>query len=227
MIETALAFLVGWIFIPIIIIGIILIIYFHETENNIGWSHTVFILIALLVAYKYGYTLNYIKANPLIITQYIGAYIGIGVIWAFCKWFFHLKSLVSKYNEIKLKAQNEWTERNEHQKTQSTFNDLLKNYVNSTFNYRSGFRIENKYDYSTSSKTPSETQYKVITPQASENKKLITTWISHWPISVFWTLLNDPIKKLINYIFENISHLFQNMSNRIFKNVKTDFNTKE
>lgn len=226
MIEPVLAFLAGWIFLPIIILGIILIIYFHETEDNLGWSHTVFVLIALLAAYKYGYTLNYVKANPVVILQYLGAYIGIGVVWAFCKWFFYLKGISSKYNEVKLKAQQAWDEMSPTAQSKTTFNEVLKNNVNSIYERKGtkNLRIETKNNYDTDNK---EVKYKVLIPQASENKKLITTWISHWPISVFWTMLNDPIKKFINYIFESISHLFQGMSNKIFKGVKTDFNIND
>ncbi len=66
--------------------------------------------------------------------------------------------------------------------------------------------------------------YTVKIPMASENKALITSWISHWPISALWTLINDPIKKLLNFIFNQIKSVFQKMSNRIFRSVTQDFN---
>lgn len=53
-------------------------------------------------------------------------------------------------------------------------------------------------------------------PQASYNKGRIIAWMSFWPFSFIGTLLNDPIRKLFNQIFNQFKNLYQRMANNIF-----------
>lgn len=57
---------------------------------------------------------------------------------------------------------------------------------------------------------------KINIPQASDNKGRIVAWMSFWPLSVVGTLLNDPIRKLFNYCFNQFKHLYQAMSNKLY-----------
>jgi hypothetical protein len=51
----------------------------------------------------------------------------------------------------------------------------------------------------------------------SVNKNRVIVWMSYWPFSIIWTLINDPIKKLYRYILHKISGLYQKISDRMFK----------
>lgn len=53
-------------------------------------------------------------------------------------------------------------------------------------------------------------------PQASKNKSKIIAWMAYWPFSFIGTLLNDPIRKLFNSIFNEFKELYQKMANSIF-----------
>lgn len=57
----------------------------------------------------------------------------------------------------------------------------------------------------------------------SDNKLKVLVWMCYWPFSAIWTLINDPIKKMYEYILRQLSGLYQKMSNRMFK----DFEDKE
>jgi hypothetical protein len=54
-------------------------------------------------------------------------------------------------------------------------------------------------------------------PQVKEYKSNIMTWMTYWPFSMIWTLINDPIKRAFREIYEKISKFMQGMSDRIFK----------
>ena len=54
-------------------------------------------------------------------------------------------------------------------------------------------------------------------PQASHNKGKIVAWIAFWPFSFIGTVLNDPIRKMFNFIFDQFKGLYQKMANAIFK----------
>ncbi len=57
----------------------------------------------------------------------------------------------------------------------------------------------------------------VIPPLASQHKTKIIGWISYWPISIVWTLLDDFITKIFTEIFNLFSGLYQKMSDSVFK----------
>lgn len=57
----------------------------------------------------------------------------------------------------------------------------------------------------------------------SEFKSEITTWIIWWPWSAFWTLLNDPIKRIANEIYIALSGIYQSISSKFSASVQDDF----
>jgi len=56
-------------------------------------------------------------------------------------------------------------------------------------------------------------------PLASENKKRITAWMIFWPFSLVGTLLNDPIRRIFNLIFNSLKNQYQRLSDRVFRDV--------
>lgn len=61
------------------------------------------------------------------------------------------------------------------------------------------------------------TRYK---PYVSENKERILGWMVFWPFSAAWTLINDPIRKSFNFIYNHISNFLQSISDRAFANLE-------
>lgn len=59
-------------------------------------------------------------------------------------------------------------------------------------------------------------------PMAARNKKKITAWMIFWPFSMVGTVLNDPVKRIFTFLFGRFKHLYQKMSDRVFKDVDFD-----
>jgi len=224
--AALLAFLLlDWVFFTLIISGIIVITVLHEKETGLGWAHTLFVLIACLIAYKMDYTYQSIVENPTVFLKYIGMYVAAGVVWAFLKWFFYLKGISAGYDRIKKNAMSYYNGMSESLKSEKTLKDAIYERWQYEPNQCKGLKIKQRRSRA-EGKGSQEfiIGYEVEIPTASDNKAIIVSWITHWPISAIWTVINDPIKKVINYIFEQIKGLFQKMSNRIFRNVQNDFN---
>ena len=70
------------------------------------------------------------------------------------------------------------------------------------------------------------TKYRVtnIPPKVSEHKALITSWMTYWPISALWTLINDPIVRLFDSIYYGIAEYLQAISNKKFAGIIKDPN---
>jgi len=60
-------------------------------------------------------------------------------------------------------------------------------------------------------------------PAAAEAKGKITAWMIFWPFSLVGTVLNDPVKRIFTFLFGRFKHLYQEMSDRVFKDVDFDW----
>lgn len=53
-------------------------------------------------------------------------------------------------------------------------------------------------------------------PIAAKHKADILVWMSWWPFSMTWTLLDDPLRRLFLVVYELMAGLFQRVSDRIW-----------
>lgn len=58
------------------------------------------------------------------------------------------------------------------------------------------------------------------TPTASKNKSRITTWMTYWPFSATWTLINQPIKRTFKFMYSSFEKLFSQMSTSMFSDLQ-------
>ena len=52
------------------------------------------------------------------------------------------------------------------------------------------------------------------------NKGRIISWMCYWPFSLLWTALNDPIRKLFEYLFSKTKRIFESMSDKAMKEIE-------
>lgn len=160
------------------IIAFVIITIFVTIATEIEWfGWTTLTILGSVTAVQFLHLFNiwlYIKDHVFQTIIYAIAYIAIGVIWSFAKWFFFLINA-----------------RDESRK-------LFEERKNSAYN-------------------PSNRYPEIKIPQASHNKGRIIAWMCYWPFSAIGTILNDPFRKLFNFIFNQFKNLYQQMANSIFK----------
>ncbi len=59
-------------------------------------------------------------------------------------------------------------------------------------------------------------------PSAAKSKDKIIRWMTFWPWSAVWTIINDPIKKLFKTIYRNIQSLLQKIADSAFEGTEAD-----
>jgi hypothetical protein len=128
-----------------------------------------------------------IKANPMLLLIAIITYLVAGTAWSFFKWYLFVGE----------KAK--------------TINLLLESGITKD-------AIAHKYaTYDMKKETILETNFACLAPNVKEYKKKITTWIILWVPSSIWFLVNDPIRRTANWIYDRVKGLFQAVSDRAFK----------
>lgn len=217
--------ILDWLFFSLLVIGIVLITWFDETEKRIGLSHTIFVLLLLLIVHKMNFKTEDVLQNSNLILKYVGIYILAGIVWAFVKWYFYLKNILHDYKLIKEEALKEWEiiSKEGPQGKHTLQSIIYETWRDSHQYYSKNLKIERAGNFIESFPAKSN-EYKLIIPEASKNKSLIVSWIIHWPISLIWTMINDPVRKFVSFMFEKIKGIFQRMSDSIFSSVKKDFN---
>ena len=53
-------------------------------------------------------------------------------------------------------------------------------------------------------------------PKGADNKNRILTWMSYWPFSMFWTIINEPFRKVFRYIYSKIEGIYDKMAKSVF-----------
>ena len=57
-------------------------------------------------------------------------------------------------------------------------------------------------------------------PRALDHKRRILIWMSYWPWSMVWTLINDFVKDIFEFIFHRLHDAYQKVSDDAFRGVE-------
>jgi hypothetical protein len=162
--------------------------------ESFGW--TTVLLIASVVGAQVFHIVNiwsYASTHALTTLVYVGAYVGIGVVWSFVKWFSFLMAFRDEFRKVK--------------ETYLLVKDLRSPDGHHPLDFASYVKYKGFRGNPLSEK-----------PLASFNKSRIISWMGLWPCSVIGTLLNDPVRRIFNFLFHNFKALYQKMSDAIFAN---------
>ena len=71
-------------------------------------------------------------------------------------------------------------------------------------------------NYKEKNKT-TDPKWKNYIPKVASNKGKIISWMTYWPISASWTIINDPIRRMYNSIFKRLDKVYVKISDKVFK----------
>jgi hypothetical protein len=137
--------------------------------------------------------LPYLKEHYAFCLQFVGVYLLAGVIWSFTKWFLFLMKFRGKFRE---------------EKDKFLVHYKLPAGTSIPDELREAFIREIRY-------VKVNGQYLHIVPSASDFKAKIIAWMAFWPCSMIGFVLNDPVRRLFNYIFLYLKGSYQKMADSI------------
>lgn len=199
-------FLVGsfW-FWALIAVEIILLFMFVEWENGFGATASVLIFAAMLQFLGNVNIIGFITENPFQIVALVGAYFLLGAIWSICKWYLFCKDKLEEYEEAKT-------------------NFLIKKGLpENTKIVPVEYRAEWKNHLDHRSERLNQA------PSVRTNKSKILRWMSFWPISLVWGIINDFVKRICKTIYARMASFLQRVSDNIFSksNINEDTTVPE
>lgn len=163
-----------------------------------------------------------IFTSPFTVLMWGAVYMGAGAVWSFVKWFSFLNSRSDKLLKFKLKWIDERNKvvdvnksRGYGQESDSEQRELLTAAVGTKIPKAEMEDFRRDLDRSGYFRDIGSNSEKLI-PQIGDNKARITSWIVWWPWSALWTLLNDPIRRLAEFIYTQLQTTYQRLANKVF-----------
>jgi hypothetical protein len=63
-------------------------------------------------------------------------------------------------------------------------------------------------------------------PDSLQHKAKIVTWMTYWPWSLVWTMINDPIRRAFDDIYRLLRSQYQKIADKAYGDIKDDFEKK-
>ncbi len=168
---------------------------------------TLVATLAVLTLFGDFNVLSWLRHHSVSFLIYLSVYLAAGTAWSVAKWWFFVRNLRAGYDEGKLRF-------------------LRENKVDGTAipaELREGWRRNaHRYMPDRLGRLAPDISEGVV-PRARDYKGKIMSWMIYWPLSLIGTLIDDPIRKLFQAIFNAIQGAFQRISDRAFKGVEDDF----
>lgn len=173
------------------------------------WGWATFTLFAtfglsLLAHHLWGTfsVVDWVVQNGVFTLVYVAAYLAVGVGWSFVKWFSYLMGFRDTFREQKeafcLKNGLDPKAPITDEKVLSDFDHHLSSNVSWGERHRGQLLSRER-------------------PRAAKSKARITAWMAFWPFSVVGTVLNDPVRRLFNFLYSQFKALYQKMADFVFR----------
>jgi hypothetical protein len=198
--ELAVLGIVG--FWALIGIALVLLVALVNSERP-GWATiTLLATLGLLQWLATGFkpfTLMY--QNPWWAFGILGGYFAVGALWCFGKWYF----FVSRIREEVEDRKGAFLRRHkiEGKTVPDEFMDLWAD------------DLQRVRELDTS-------QGGTWVPRISDHKGRVLIWLCHWPWSMLWTLIDEPVKRLFKAVYRAIKGSLQAIADHAFRKLKAD-----
>ena len=180
-----------------------------EAENGL-WATGVFIFTLAFVAFAVKLSVHVITDHPLMTILYLLGYFAIGALWAIVKWWRFVVYLVEKYKEIRKEFLRD--------------HDILGFTIPDNFKDKWFKHLENNYGRNGyRSLGMSFTEKGLKPPDPSNHKERIYSWITFWPWSLLWFILDEPVRKIAKAIYNGIYNFLVKISEAALRNTVADF----
>lgn len=168
-----------------------------EVEREGIATTAVSIALALLL-WNYGQNVwEFVKSDYLTTTLFVLGYLVAGVVWSFLKWNEKVKKVFGEFKVLK----DKYVKKKGKIETPEEIKDFCS--------YLNDKTPRSFYDKKSMTEIVS-----VITPKGIDNKSTIVAWISYWPLSLLATLLNNPFRRLFEYVYSLVSGLYDRISKK-------------
>jgi len=191
------------------------------TEFEKGFFAFLTMLMGCAIFQLFGGTdiLGYIWHNPIWAVVWVAAYFAGGVLYSLVRWRGYASDQREKYEDIKErwlvdKGQKATAKMVIPPNLAAEWEKYLKDYQG-----RYGRCYVDGLEMTLDEIKAGEG------PQFRNNKSRCMTWMTYWPFSAFWYLLNDPVRRVFRKAMNGLRGAYEAISRHAWQGVSNDFAT--
>ena len=163
------------------------------------------------------YGVRWLIANPTYAVGGVGVYLLLGAVWGIAKWALKVRKLARECKGVYQDHRLSFLTSHRDKLGGITVNEdtpvppqLQKEWIKVPINTREGSFFQ---------QIDRDSQGKIVAPRAKNYKASILLWMSFWPISAVWTVLDDLVKEVFENIYTFLSTWLQSIADRAFANI--------
>jgi hypothetical protein len=187
-----------------VILELVLLFAFIEYENGVGATVSLIIFACCLQWLGDVNLIGFVVANPLKLLAVVAAYFVLGGAWGAVKWWILIGDRLHEYKELK---EEFLVARGLPAGTKVVPAERKAEWKE---------KLEHHRDYSRGGGLLSDA------PRVRSNKGRILRWMTFWPVSLIWSIINDFVKRIFRSIYHRIAGVLQRMSDNMFRGVQDD-----
>lgn len=152
-----------------------------------------------------------IRGEPFTLALYSLVYVALGFVFACVKWWRYAKKQRRRYDALRAVFFKKRCIKGDDlpvELKRDFFEYLKQDYRP---NGRSGFQ-----HYSDSQDADP------VVPDITKNKAAFIRWMTYWPLNALFTLLNDPVRRLFEWVYEVAGKKMQSVANYVFRGTERD-----
>ncbi len=186
------------------------ILAFEENDHDF-WATTVLVIFGLIMYHNNHIPLD----NPWLLAKYAGYYVAAGTLWSIVKIYFYMNKKADEFGVVKLDFIKRYNrQENDEDALVMDAKTTIPDFAVPAFKKFIIEKCHGGYYYGRD--VEHCTIAEMVIPPVSTYKQKIIGWIAWWPMSFFWTMLNDPLVKLANFIFDRFQGIYARITKAAF-----------
>lgn len=151
-----------------------------------------------LLASSTFHPIDYARSHPGIFVLYLMGYFVVGFFWSLFKWTLFIRDNFDRYAVLRAGFMRS---KNKETLLPSDAAELRGYISDHTIAYNS--RIE-------------------VAPKVDNHKNDLLRWATWWPFSMFWFIVNNPVRRIFESAFRLFRGIFQGISDRTFQRAEEE-----
>ena len=171
------------------------------TENDAPGKATLLALVVAVVFEVFSpfKPLSSVISNPLVSISAVVAYFATGAAYGVLKWWRFVVTMRERFDESLAEQLDRKKVTSLSELTSVVREDVIERATRASVGYG-----------------------RTIPPQIAQHKARFMGWAAYWPVSALWTLCNDPVRRILNAIYNALAVTLQNISNSAFGEVPSN-----
>jgi hypothetical protein len=205
-----------------ILCAVVAVLILVALDRDSGWGAFLSLVVFCVVFTAWGQGADVAKwaiANPTYIAGGIGVYLLAGAVWGVARWALKVRKLARECKDIYQKRRYSFLVKNRDEWKSPLMKGVALNEDTPVPQHLQKEWIKTPIYGDDFQEVSRNEQGKIVAPRARDYKASILLWMSFWPLSAIWTVLDDLVKEVFENIYQFLSTWLQSIADKAFASI--------